>query len=899
MRVVQWGIVFLFAILLGLWGCNGDDATTIGAIGADAGGGPLDGAADAPSDATITDSGSLDAHIEDVGVGDSDASDATVIDAGPADTGPTTFTIGGSVTGLVGTGLVLQNDGGDSLTLSAPGPFTFATRLTSGSPYSITVLTQPASPVQRCTVSNGIGTVGSAHVIDIAVTCVTSTFTVGGTITGLAGTVVLQQNGGNDLTLNSVGSFAFSAAVASGTHYLVTVKTQPTTPAQTCAVSSPAGTVVGSNVSSVSIACTTNKLTIGGTVSGLAAGNSLVLQDNGGETLTVSQNGGFAFATQLASGAAYSVSVMSSPSLPSETCTIANASGSVGATNVTNVTVTCAPNRFAIRGSLSGLAVGGAVVLQNNGGDNLTLAQNGNFSFATKIDSGASYAVTVLAQPSSPPQSCVVSAGSGAVGSGDVTSVSINCSVDTFTIGGTITGLAGPVTLLNEGGDALTVSAIGNFAFATPVPSGALYNVTVGTQPSSPSQTCTVSSAFGTVGSANVTSVSVSCVTNAFTIGGDLSGLAPGSQVVLQDNGADTLTLTQNGTFTFSAPVASGASYSVAVLTPPSSPTEKCAVTNGSSVVGGANVTSISIVCTVQSFTVGGTLSGIAGNRVVLQNSAGDNLTLTHDGSFTFATPIASGQSYAVTVLVQPAGPSQACSVTGNSGSGTVTSANVTSVVVSCASPALVAHYAFEEGSGAAILDSSGNGYTGTHNGAYIPGKKGLAIAFDGSTGAKVLADSTFAWGASNADYTVEYWLYIRALGGNWVSPFHKSDTTGGDCCVGWERSPEQALYPGTSRLYFGMGTDAAPNHVATMTPTLSVGAWNHIAVVHAGSQQLGYVNGALVVIDNLGSPTAGGPGILYIGNDTFGPGLDGYMDDMLIYSRALSGTEVQADMLY
>lgn len=82
---------------------------------------------------------------------------------------PSTFTIGGSVTGLTGTGLVLQNNGGGDLQINASGNFTFATALSSGSTYAVTVRTQPTG--QHCTVGSGSGTVGNAAVTNVAVTC--------------------------------------------------------------------------------------------------------------------------------------------------------------------------------------------------------------------------------------------------------------------------------------------------------------------------------------------------------------------------------------------------------------------------------------------------------------------------------------------------------------------------------------------------------------------------------------------------------------------------------------------------------------------------------------------------------------------------------------------------------
>ena len=72
-------------------------------------------------------------------------------------------------------------------------------------------------------------------------------------------------------------------------------------------------------------------------MSGLSG--TVVLQDNGGDTLSVTANGSFTFATQLASGAAYNVTVQANPS--GQTCTVANGSGAIASANVTNVAVTC------------------------------------------------------------------------------------------------------------------------------------------------------------------------------------------------------------------------------------------------------------------------------------------------------------------------------------------------------------------------------------------------------------------------------------------------------------------------------------------------------------------------------------------------------------------------------
>jgi hypothetical protein len=68
---------------------------------------------------------------------------------------PATYTVGGTVTGLSGSGLVLQNGGGADLPISASGTFTFATRMLSGTSYSVTVKTSPTAPLELCRVTPG------------------------------------------------------------------------------------------------------------------------------------------------------------------------------------------------------------------------------------------------------------------------------------------------------------------------------------------------------------------------------------------------------------------------------------------------------------------------------------------------------------------------------------------------------------------------------------------------------------------------------------------------------------------------------------------------------------------------------------------------------------------------
>ncbi len=71
---------------------------------------------------------------------------------------PQSFTIGGTVTGLTGTGLTLQNNSGNSQQVAAGATsFVFSTAVSTGGAYAVTVSTQPSTPVQTCTVTGGSG----------------------------------------------------------------------------------------------------------------------------------------------------------------------------------------------------------------------------------------------------------------------------------------------------------------------------------------------------------------------------------------------------------------------------------------------------------------------------------------------------------------------------------------------------------------------------------------------------------------------------------------------------------------------------------------------------------------------------------------------------------------------
>jgi hypothetical protein len=85
-----------------------------------------------------------------------------------------------------------------------------------------------------------------------------ATYTVGGVVSGLNGTLVLQNNAGNNLSTNSNGAFAFSTSVVTGAAYAITVLTQPA--GQTCTTGNASGSVAATNVTTITVTCVSNPL---------------------------------------------------------------------------------------------------------------------------------------------------------------------------------------------------------------------------------------------------------------------------------------------------------------------------------------------------------------------------------------------------------------------------------------------------------------------------------------------------------------------------------------------------------------------------------------------------------------------------------------------------------------
>lgn len=162
---------------------------------------------------------------------------------------------------------------------------------------------------------------------------------IGGGVSNLGPglSLTLQNNQADNLTVTRNGAFHFVTNLGRRDTYNVMVVLQPT--GQTCSVANGSGTVDyrGTSVNTVGVTCATTS-SVGGTVSGLAAGTSVSL-GNAGTVLPVAANGAFAFSGLLPAGSIYDVSVVIQPA--GQICSVLNPLGMVAANVMASVTVTC------------------------------------------------------------------------------------------------------------------------------------------------------------------------------------------------------------------------------------------------------------------------------------------------------------------------------------------------------------------------------------------------------------------------------------------------------------------------------------------------------------------------------------------------------------------------------
>ena len=145
---------------------------------------------------------------------------------------------------MTGNVLTLNNNASDTTTLSANGNFSFSTPVAYNGSYIVTVATQPTG--QLCSVN---GASGAGVIANVDNVICRNNDVIRGTVSGLSlgEQVTLQNNLGNDNTLDFNGPFTFGPEAVDSAGYDVTVSVQPS--GKVCTVYNGKGTGVAAYLS--------------------------------------------------------------------------------------------------------------------------------------------------------------------------------------------------------------------------------------------------------------------------------------------------------------------------------------------------------------------------------------------------------------------------------------------------------------------------------------------------------------------------------------------------------------------------------------------------------------------------------------------------------------------------
>ena len=203
----------------------------------------------------------------------------------------------------------------------------------------------------------------------------------------------------------------------------------------------------------------------------------------------------------------------------------------------------------------------------------------------------------------------------------------------------------------------------------------------------------------------------------------------------------------------------------------------------------------------------------------------------------------------------------------------------------------LVGAWSFNEGTGATVSDTSGLGNIGSVFQAtwYTAGKYGKALSFDGTNDYVSVPDS------SSLDLTNKMTLEA------WVRP---TASSGWRTVMMKENSNEMAygMYARESSnkpsAWLRINPTSGSSYSAGATPGLTLNAWTHLATTYDGTTLRLFING----VQRATRATTGnmfvttGP-LKFGGNAMWGEYFAGQLDEIRIYNRALSATEIQTDM--
>jgi hypothetical protein len=194
-------------------------------------------------------------------------------------------------------------------------------------------------------------------------------------------------------------------------------------------------------------------------------------------------------------------------------------------------------------------------------------------------------------------------------------------------------------------------------------------------------------------------------------------------------------------------------------------------------------------------------------------------------------------------------------------------------------SGSLLGAWSFDEGTGATLGDSSGNGRTGAVTGAtWTTGRYGQALSFDGND-VVTLGDLDLT-----GPFTVMVWMQTRSL--------HESG------CGALVMKPRAYGFEiCQERLYASVGTGSTwtERHGEALT-SADLNVWKHLALTHDGRFLRYYIDGTFYTWAETTYGTSDNV-LLFGGGDTSSGFWNGLIDEVRIYNRALSETEIQTDM--
>src|SRR5262245_32466796 len=199
----------------------------------------------------------------------------------------------------------------------------------------------------------------------------------------------------------------------------------------------------------------------------------------------------------------------------------------------------------------------------------------------------------------------------------------------------------------------------------------------------------------------------------------------------------------------------------------------------------------------------------------------------------------------------------------------------------SFAQTGLVAAYGFEEGAGAVVADASGHGNSGSIDGAtWTAGRYGRALEFYGSATVTIPDSASLDLRLA---MTLEAWVYPTTTEPAWKDIVFKSV----DMYYLEGSSPNAAPATGGT---FASGPLHGPG-------ALPVNTWSHLAATYDGATLRLYVDGVEVARRAQTGKIKSSSRELTIGGDAhFGQYWTGRIDEVRIYDRALSASEIQGD---